>query len=168
MGVQIEANRTDTGVAVTLAVSGELGGVAGLTAVVAVRDGRTTNSYLDFADDTFKSAAWGTKQASMADLGNGFYALTGGLNVAAITNLAATANHLILEYTVSGAASGIAMDMITFQDFVTELSEIHQVHGLTSGKPLVVTKTSRTVSGAIVQTIQEDFPAAGAVTVTRL
>jgi hypothetical protein len=168
MGVQIEASRTDSGVAVTLAVTGDAGGVAGLTAKVAVRDGRTTNSYLDFNDNTFKSAAWGAKQADLADLTNGFYSLAGGLNIAAMTNLAANCNHLILEYVISGAANGIAMDMVTFRDFTKELSEIHQVHGLKQGAPLVVTKNSRTISGTIVQTIQEDFPAAGAVTITRL
>ncbi len=105
------AQRSDTNVPVNLQVD-KGGGVTGLTAVVAVRDGATINSYLDFNDDTFKISGWTTRQASMAEIADGVYALSGGLDVSAITNLPAATRHLILEFDVSGTEDGNAIDVI--------------------------------------------------------
>lgn len=101
---QIHAERTQTNVVLPLAVSSD-GGLAGMTAVVAIRDGNSSTSYLDFSDNTFKSAAWVTRQAPLTDLGGGFYARL--LNVAAITNLPGTTHALIAEYTVTGNVGGV-------------------------------------------------------------
>jgi hypothetical protein len=107
----MQAERTDTAVPVDLMVN-RAGGVAGLTVVVAVRDGQSATSYLDFNDDTFKAAGWTTRQAAMADLGSGLYRLAGGLDVDAITNLPGATNNLILEYDISGASPGVALETL--------------------------------------------------------
>ena len=101
---QIHAERTQTNVVLPLAVSRD-GGLAGMTAVVAIRDGNSSTSYLDFSDNTFKSAAWVTRQAPLTDLGGGFYARL--LNVAAITNLPGSTHVLVAEYTVTGNIGGV-------------------------------------------------------------
>ena len=108
----IEAERSDSNVPVVLSVSGDTGGIAGLTVVVALRDGATVNSYLDFADNNFKTAGWTTQTVALTDLGGGFYARSGGLNVGAILNLPSSTNHLVLEFTVSGSAVGAVLDTI--------------------------------------------------------
>lgn len=116
---QIHAERTQTNVVLPLAVSSD-GGLAGMTAVVAIRDGNSSTSYLDFSDNTFKSAAWVTRQAPLTDLGGGFYARL--LNVAAITNLPGTTHALIAEYTVTGNVGGVDEDHILLVDTLFDIS----------------------------------------------
>lgn len=111
MSTTLQASRESTAVPLNLSVS-KGGGVAGLTATVAIRDGATSDSYLDFADNTFKTVGWTTKKASMADVGGGFYTRTGGLNVSAFTNLPAGSTKLVAEYEVSGALAGVTLDVI--------------------------------------------------------
>ena len=60
MGVQIKTRRTETNAPLTLSITRN-GPVLGATALVQIRDGSTVDSYLDFADDTFKTAGWTTK-----------------------------------------------------------------------------------------------------------
>lgn len=111
MSVQIQARRDSSEVPLTLSVTKD-GGVAGLTVKVAIRDGATDDSYLDFADDTFKTSGHTTREATLTDISGGFYALTGGLDVSAITNLPAATFLLVAEYEVSGAEQGVANDVI--------------------------------------------------------
>lgn len=106
---QIHAERDQTNVVLPLAVT-DGGGVPGLTAVVALRDGPSSTSYLDWNDMTFKAAAWTTREAPMTDLGAGFY--TRVLNISAITNLPAATRQLVAEYRVSGVIEGVAEDHI--------------------------------------------------------
>ncbi len=56
-----------------LSVQGFSGGIEGLSPTVAIRDARTTNEYLDFADLVFKTAGWSTQFAPLAEVGNGRY-----------------------------------------------------------------------------------------------
>ena len=49
------------------------GAVTGLTVTVRLRDGSTTNSYLDFNDNTFKAAGWTTQKKDMTEVGDGNY-----------------------------------------------------------------------------------------------
>jgi trimeric autotransporter adhesin len=121
MSYQIQAERTDTNVPITLQVD-KNGGVTGLTSVVQIRDGATTNSYLDFNDDTFKTAGWTTKQASLADIGDGVYVLSGGLDVSAITNLPAGTHHLFAEFDVTGSVDGNAVDVILLRNHVYDVA----------------------------------------------
>ena len=84
MSNQITAQRDDADVPLQLVVN-KNGGVAGLTAVVAIRDARTDDSYLDFDDDTFKTVGWVQRQAPLTDLADGRYVRR--LDLSAITNL---------------------------------------------------------------------------------
>lgn len=120
MSYQQQAERTDTAVPLELVVSGD-GGVAGLTAVVAVREGGTADNYLDFADLTFRTSGWTTQQAALADLGAGRYAFAGGLDLTAITGLP-TSPQLVAEYSVSGTISGEASDLILLRNHIYDLA----------------------------------------------
>jgi hypothetical protein len=94
------------------------GGVPGLTPTVAVRLSPTTNSYLDWATNTFKTSGWIVKNQPMTDLGTGIYQQI--LNVFALgfTPLSPLPVKLIAEYTSTGTGtSGIDFDTI----FVSEL-----------------------------------------------
>ncbi len=70
-----------------LSVSGGSGGVTGLSPTVALRDAATTNSYLDFNDNTFKTSGWTTKYASMTEVERGHYQRA--LNVSTLPSVAA-------------------------------------------------------------------------------
>jgi hypothetical protein len=110
--VGLTAERTATAVPLSLAMSRATGGVAGLSPVVAIRDGASLTSWLDFADNTFKAAGWTTRQASMTDLTGGFYGRT--LSLAAITNLPAATDHLVAEYAVTaGSLRGVSVEVVT-------------------------------------------------------
>ncbi len=116
MSMQILASRKDTNIPLTLSAGNSAGGVTGLTVVVEIRDGGTNNSFLDFDDDTFKTSGWTTKSVALADIGGGFYALAGGLDAAAIGNLPAATDHLIAQFTVSGALKAVAADVIVLRE----------------------------------------------------
>ena len=83
------------------------GGVSGLAAVVAVRDGA---SYLDWFDMTFKAAGWTTRQAAMSEIGDGHYRHS--LDLAAITNLPSATVALSAEYATTGAVAASAHDLL--------------------------------------------------------
>ena len=164
MSTQIQAYRTDTSVPLELTVS-KNGGVTGLTALVKVRDATTTNSYLDFADSTFKTSGWTTQSGTLTEIGGGVYHYA--LNVNAMTNLPAATNHLVAEYTVSGSVTGVDSDIVSLRVFQdadrTSVTETWQVMGLDSANAMSVSTSART-TGSISQTISD---AAGTVTVTR-
>ena len=84
------------------------GGVSGLAAVVAVRDG--VSSYLDWFDMTFKAAGWTTRQAAMSEIGDGHYRHS--LDLAAITNLPSATVALSAEYATTGAVAASAHDLL--------------------------------------------------------
>jgi hypothetical protein len=98
------------------------GGITGLTVAVRIRDGRTTNSYLDFSDDTFKTSGWSAQTASLTDIGDGFYSLSSGLDLSAITNLPAATHYLVAEYLVNGSVAGSAMTEILMRRDVYDLA----------------------------------------------
>lgn len=104
----VVAERTESAAPIELQVDAN-GGATGLTVVAAVRDAQTANSWLDFADLTFKTAGWTTRQTSLTEVsaGNapGAYRLTGGLDISSITNLPAATDNLIVEYDVSGTVT---------------------------------------------------------------
>lgn len=117
MGNQIRVPRTETEVPINLTVTqGGSGPVSGATALYAIRDGDTPDSWLDFNDSTFKTAGWTTRQASLTGSGTqaGLYTAVPGLDLTAITNLPAATDHLIVEYEVTApaAVAGIASDIV--------------------------------------------------------
>ncbi len=86
---------TNTALALVLTVASGGTGVTGLSITVRLRDGETTNSYLDFADNTFKTSGWTTQDAALSEIGDGHYQRT--LDVSAIVGLA-IGDSLVAEY----------------------------------------------------------------------
>jgi len=103
----IISNGAEAALPISIAVSSG-GGVSGLTVTMAIRDGSTLNSYLDFDDLTFKTSGWVSQTDALVDQSGGYYADT--LNVAGITNLPDT--NLIVEFGVSGSLNAVAMGSV--------------------------------------------------------
>ena len=146
MGLTIQAEFTDTNVPLTLVATKNGGGVSGLTVVVQIRDASTIDSYLDFDDDVFKTSGHTIKQASLADLSDGFYALSGGLDVNAFSGLAANSNHLSAEYIVTGSLEGSAVDHILLRTDVYDLALALLTRAIADAEPLT---NFRSLGGAI-------------------
>lgn len=113
MGYQIKASRFDTNVGISLAVSPDTATVTG--AVVAIRDEDEPQAplplYLDFSDNTFKTAGWVTRQTALVALGGNFFALDGGLDPSAFTNLPTTTDQLAAEYEATLSSGTILTDI---------------------------------------------------------
>lgn len=116
---EITAERTDSALPLSVSVTRNSGGVTGLTGTVQIRKAGTINDYLDFADLTFKTVGWTTKSVALTEVGGGFYALVGGVNIAGITNLPSGRVHLVAEYRMTGPPSPVTQDDV----FVKELIE---------------------------------------------
>lgn len=112
MSTTITAERTSTDLPLELLVA-RGGGTTGLTCVVALRDGATDGDYLDFADGTFKSAGWTTRQSAMVEISAtnapGKYVLR--VDLSSLTIPAAT-DYLVAEYAVSGTVTAVAQDVV--------------------------------------------------------
>lgn len=89
------------------------GGLTGLSPTYRLRDGSTSNSYLDFADNTFKTSGWTQQTQSLTEIGTtGRYrhVLNGSLIPAMVAGFFA-----VVEYVVSGANAMIEHDFISVQ-----------------------------------------------------
>jgi len=90
------------------------GGIGSLTPVVQIRDGTTGDSYLDFADNTFKTSGWTTKQSSLTavpgEAGRYRFTWNSSLAAAIIDGFRA-----IAEYIVTGTNAFIAHDVLIFR-----------------------------------------------------
>lgn len=84
-----------------------VGGVTGKSPTVRVRDATTVNSYLDFGDNTFKTGAWITQNASLSEVGRGHY--TRSLDLGLITALS-LGNVLVAEYFVNDGGDVVGED----------------------------------------------------------
>lgn len=101
-----------------------VGGVTGLAPTVALRDGQTTNSYIDWADDTFKTSGWTTREALLTEIGDGHYQKQ--LN---LPNISAAAGDIYAaEYKVDDvAAKGVDSErifVVTQRDDITLLRKM--------------------------------------------
>lgn len=86
-----------------------VGGLLGYDVFVRVRDASTLNSFLDWDDNTFKTAGWSTRDKVMNEVGGGHYNLE--LNLAAIGSV--VGNVFVAQYTVDdGDVIGDAHDVI--------------------------------------------------------
>lgn len=108
------AETLDTLVPLKLTINQEgVGGVTGLSPTVAVRNAATTNSYLDFADGTFKTGGWTLRDAPLTDIGDGHYQRN--LNAAGVTGMA-PGLVVATEYAVDNGSDivGTDSDLIRF------------------------------------------------------
>lgn len=143
----IETERTESALPLTLAVTKSFsGGVPGLATVLQIRDASTVDSYLDFSDLTFKTSGWTAKQASLADLGDGIYALSGGLNIDGITNLPTSTHYLSVEYVITGSVRGTVIDTILMKRDVYDMALSLLQRAIADAEPL---PEFRSLGGAI-------------------
>jgi hypothetical protein len=78
------------------------GALTGASPTVALRDGATTNSYLDWSDFTFKTSGWTEQFAPLGEIGNGQYQYV--LDLTAVLGLTA-GRALVAEYAVVDGGS---------------------------------------------------------------
>lgn len=86
------------------------GGITGLTpsqVTLRIRDASTLNSYLDFADNTFKTAGWTQQDAGLSEVGRGHYQYN--LNVVAVPAMVAGFEASV-EYHVDNGADIVGDD----------------------------------------------------------
>ena len=100
---QVDLADTDFGLTFTVTQDG-IGGVTGETPTVAIRRAESTTLYLDFADNTFKSAAWTTKYAPLAEVERGHYQRN--FDASAVTLTAGDV--LVAEYWIDDGGSVVA------------------------------------------------------------
>lgn len=184
-----EKARTNAPFTLTIDQEG-VGGVTGQAPTLAMRNATTTNSYLDWSDLTFKTSGWTTKYIAMTEVERGHYTFL--VNLSIITGIT-VGSILSMEYHVDDTMSVVGEDQETLLVVetieqiatdtaalvaaggtgltpaqATQLQEVWQILGLDISNPLVVSKTARAAGSVISQTIQENVPLAGSVTVTRL
>lgn len=83
-----------------------VGGVTGQLPSVRLRDASTLDSFLDWGDNTFKTAGWGTKDQLLDEVGDGHYTLS--LSLATIG--AIVGNVFVAQYTVNDGGDVIGDD----------------------------------------------------------
>lgn len=112
-------NRDQTNIPVELTIN-KGGGVTGLTVTVSVHEKLSSRQY-DFDDDTFKTPGTlttPTVSAPAVDPTNlpGKYAVSGGFDLNAATNLAAGETQLEFRFTFTGPEDGVATKTFTISE----------------------------------------------------
>ncbi len=142
--------------------------------VVALRDASQAQAplplYLDFADSTFKTAGWATRQASMFALGGNQFALDGGLSIAAITNLSVDTRWLVAEYEATiGARLFTDNDPINLRELDTQAHVGTTFQPLAGGTTRFTTWLNRngtTVLTGLISCVVDFFTPAGVLLFT--
>jgi len=158
MSYQIKIARTETNLPLNLFLTDSQGPVTGATAAVAIRDGDTSNSYLDFDDVTFKTSGHTTRQQPMTEDENGVYTLVGGLDVSSIVNLPAATIHLLAEYEVTAPveALGISSDTVLLETTALVQADIQSAmtaQGYTSGRAALLDNLDTPLSGIAIRLV---------------
>ena len=147
----------------------DVGGVTGKSPTVRLRDATTVDSYLDFSDNTFKTAGWTTQNASMSEVGRGHYTRT--LDLSLITALV-LGNALVAEYFVDdgGDVVGEAHDVIligkeTFYNYTIVRKAVTNRQEEFSGSPgRLILFEDNDVTKALEQELRDE--GGGAITTT--
>lgn len=160
------ADHDDVALPLNLTVAEEgVGGVAGLSPTVTLRIGRTTDTYLDFADDTFKTSGWTTKSAPLTEIGDGDYSRN--LDLTALGGAGYdVGDTLIAHYAVDDGVDlvSVASDQILVSTSGERLKDIWRILGLDPSEPLIVSAVDRKSGTVITQSISV---VANVATVTR-
>jgi len=115
------AEVTDTAIPLNLTINqAGAGGVTGKNPIVRIRDASTTNSYLDFSDNTFKIAGWTTQDGALTEVERGHYQRS--FDATAVGALAA-GDVLALEYHVDDGADVVGDD----HDLLHLVASIHDI-----------------------------------------
>lgn len=103
--------------------------IPGGETLVALRQKDTTDNYLDFGDNTFKTVGHGTKQAQLAELdavdSPGYYRRE--VDLGALTGLPAAGKSLVAEYQINATSPTLdigATDVWELADGATNISDI--------------------------------------------
>lgn len=123
IGISINQAQTAVPLFLTLTRAGA-GGITGKSPTVALRDGSTLDSYLDFNDSTFKTVGWTTKYETLDEIERGHYQKS--IDISA---LGLSANDvLVAEYHVddSGDVVGDAADLLLIAEFEGNLKIVRQ------------------------------------------
>jgi len=105
---QMLIEEDDTEIPLDISVDKD-GGIVGLTVEVTIRDGGTTNSFLDFNDMIFKTSGWVSQTVTLTGIGGGSY--VGAIDITAIQGL--TSRHLVVNYSIAGAVTAVATRTVT-------------------------------------------------------
>jgi hypothetical protein len=121
----ISTDSTETALPLELIVNSlNIGGVAGLTCTVAVRNisaGGPPYYYLDWADLVFRTSGWTTQFQTMTSIGSGLYEAT--LNVAALNLPPGVTTKLSAEYRSFGnQTSGEGQDVILVNNVAAQVT----------------------------------------------
>lgn len=123
----LEVDRTDTAAALELTVTKDPdGGVTGLLPTVAIRQLPSTNSYLDWNDNTFKTSGWTTKYAVMTEVERGHYHKTFNVNALGLTS----GTKLFAEYNVDNGSTvkGAGSELIVVSDLRADTTFVRKMH----------------------------------------
>lgn len=118
--------QTDTAAALVLSIDQEgVGGVTGKAPIVRIRDASTTDSYLDWADLTFKALGWTTLDGVMTEIdhngaSDGHYQRS--LDVSAVAAMV-PGFAFVAEYSVDDGGDVIGDSSETFE-VVSEIANI--------------------------------------------
>ena len=101
-----------------------VGGISGQSPTVKVRRGNTTDSYLDFADNVFKTSGWALKEATMQEVGDGNYQRSLDIATLAVVK----DDVLVAEYHVDdgGDVVGSAADLLIVTEFGFDLAFVRK------------------------------------------
>jgi hypothetical protein len=125
MAYLILASRDDTNVALSLSVSPAT--PVATSATVAIRDEDSAQApaplYLDFFDSTFKTVGWVTQFAALINVRSNYWALDGGVDFSAFTNLPATTDQLAAEY--EAVVGGITLTDIDHIEIGQNMTQVH-------------------------------------------
>lgn len=177
MSEYLIAHKSDAAVPLELTIDQEgVGGVVGQSPTVAVRDAATANSYLDWADLTFKAAGWITKYGGAVEVERGHYRRP--LDLSAVPEIV-PGMVLAIEFHVDDGGTIIGDDM----DHLLVGSEIAQTALVAAGATPTVVPTNLTeadgffvnmqgifvnATGAVARNIDAYAAAGGTITVTTL
>lgn len=94
-----------------------VGGLTGQAPTVAVRDGASITSYLDWTDGHFKVSGWGSKYHPLTEVERGHYRALLTLSALVPTPMAGTT--LLCEFEVAGPGGlrGVDHDVLLFSSF---------------------------------------------------
>jgi hypothetical protein len=127
------AEHSDTAYSLILALSdGILGPATGLFPTVRIRDGATSDSYLDFDDATFKTSGWVQIDAVLSEIGGGHYEYA--LNIAGITDIVSRSS-VVAEYHLSGVfdqSEVIVLQQLTQTSLTLTVNDSGGIAGLTT------------------------------------
>ncbi len=122
---------TDTVVALDAQLNN---GRTGATVIVAVREADTTDSWLDFNDNTFKTAGWTTRQAAMTEISAanvpGLYRTA--IDITALSPARVAGDRLVVEFDASAVGPPLQVHGIDQLSLVETIYDVASAAAITA------------------------------------